>query len=113
MNTPALNFEPELLLRAQNIRVVFLDVDGVLTDGALYIDAGGEQLKRFNSLDGHGLKLLRQSGIEVAVITGRDSPALRTRMAELGIVHAHYKVEDCTARSRFCKRWGCRGAKPP
>ena len=91
---PALNFAPELLLRAQGIRVAFFDVDGVLTDGGLYIGEAGESLKRFNTLDGHGLKLLQRAGITPAVITGRDSPALRVRLQALGITHVHYGTED-------------------
>lgn len=91
---PAMNFPPDLLLRAQGIRVVFFDVDGVLTDGSLYMAEGGETLKRFNSLDGHGLKLLQHVGITPAVITGRDSPALRARLRALGITHAHFGTED-------------------
>ncbi|MGH8822000.1 MAG: KdsC family phosphatase [Rhodoferax sp.] len=91
---PALSFAPELLLQAQGIRVAFFDVDGVLTDGGLYFSDRGETLKRFNTLDGHGLKLLQQAGITPAVITGRDSRALRARLQALGITHAHYGVED-------------------
>ena len=91
---PALDFPPELLLRAQGVRVAFFDVDGVLTDGGLYISEAGETLKRFNSLDGHGLKLLQRAGITPAVITGRDSLALRTRLRALGVTHAHYGTED-------------------
>lgn len=90
----ALHFPPELLLKAQGIKVVFFDVDGVLTDGGLYMSEQGETLKRFNTLDGHGLKLLQKAGITPAVITGRDSPALRTRLSALGITHAHYNTED-------------------
>lgn len=89
-----LNFPPELLLRAQGIRVVFLDVDGVLTDGGLYLTGAGESIKRFNTLDGQGLKLLRRAGITPAVITGRDSKPLRLRLASLGIEHVHYGTED-------------------
>ena len=91
---PALNFAPELLLQAQDIRVLFLDVDGVLTDGGLYFSEGGETIKRFNTLDGHGLKLLQRAGITPAVITGRDSKPLRLRLAALGIEHAHFGTED-------------------
>ena len=91
---PALNFPPELLLQAQNIRVAFFDVDGVLTDGGLYMTEQGETIKRFNTLDGHGLKMLQKAGIAPAVITGRDSPALRARLQALGITHAHYGTED-------------------
>lgn len=91
---PALAFAPELLLLAQSVRVAFFDVDGVLTDGGLYIGEAGESLKRFNTLDGHGLKLLQRAGITPAVITGRDSPALRARLQALGIGHVHYGTED-------------------
>jgi 3-deoxy-D-manno-octulosonate 8-phosphate phosphatase (KDO 8-P phosphatase) len=92
--TPALNFTPELLLRAQGIRLVFFDVDGVLTDGGMYFGETGETIKRFNTLDGHGLKLLGRAGITAAVITGRDCKALRLRLAALGIEHVHYGTED-------------------
>lgn len=91
---PALNFPPELLLKAQDVRVAFFDVDGVLTDGGLYISEAGETLKRFNTLDGHGLKLLQKAGITPAVVTGRDSRPLRARLEALGITHAHYGTED-------------------
>ena len=94
MNAPALNFPPELLLKAQGIRVAFFDIDGVLTDGGLYISEHGETIKRFNTLDGHGLKLLQKAGITPVVITGRDSPALRHRLDALGVVHTHYGTED-------------------
>jgi len=90
---PALQFPAELLLRAQSVKLVFFDVDGVLTDGGLIYSEHGEALKRFNSLDGHGLKLLQQSGIVVAVITGRDSKALRLRLEALGITLVRYGTE--------------------
>jgi len=92
--TPVLNFPPALLLKAQGVRVVFFDVDGVLTDGGLYFSEHGETLKRFNTLDGHGLKLLQRAGITPAVITGRDSKPLRVRLAALGVEHAHFGTED-------------------
>ncbi len=91
---PVLSFAPELLLSAQGIRAAIFDVDGVLTDGSIYIGEDGEDFKAFNSLDGHGLKLLAQGGITPAVITGRDSPAVRRRVADLGIAHAFYGVHD-------------------
>ncbi len=99
---PALRFAPELLLQAQGVRVAFFDVDGVLTDGGLYIselpegDARGaaETLKRFHTLDGFGIKLLQAAGITPAVVTGRDSVALRTRLSALGVVHARFGTED-------------------
>lgn len=91
---PVLSFAPELLLSAQGIRAAIFDVDGVLTDGGLYIGEHGELFKAFNSLDGHGLKLLAQGGITPVVITGRDSPAVRRRIADLGIAHAVYGAQD-------------------
>jgi 3-deoxy-D-manno-octulosonate 8-phosphate phosphatase (KDO 8-P phosphatase) len=91
---PSLVFPPELLLKAQGIRVVFFDVDGVLTDGGLYFSGEGEQLKRFCTLDGHGIKQLQKAGITPAVITGRDSAALRNRLEALGLTHIHYGTEN-------------------
>lgn len=118
VTVPLLNFPPELLLRGQGIKVAFFDVDGVLTDGGLYFSEypdghehaeknadgkvnkkadfrpAGETIKRFNTLDGHGLKLLQQAGITPVVITGRDSSVLRARLQALGVVHAHFGTED-------------------
>jgi 3-deoxy-D-manno-octulosonate 8-phosphate phosphatase (KDO 8-P phosphatase) len=91
---PAIAFDPQLLLKSQGIKIVFFDVDGVLTDGGLLFSESGETLKRFNTLDGHGLKLLQKAGITPAVITGRDSKPLRKRLEALGITHAHFGTED-------------------
>lgn len=91
---PALNFAPEVLLRAQGVRVAFFDIDGVLTDGGLYFSEQGETLKRFNILDGLGLKLLQRVGITPVVITGRDSAPLRLRLQALGVAHAYFGTED-------------------
>jgi 3-deoxy-D-manno-octulosonate 8-phosphate phosphatase (KDO 8-P phosphatase) len=96
--TPALSFPPELLLRAQGsglaMKAAIFDVDGVLTDGRLYIGEHGETVKAFSTLDGHGLKLLARGGILPLVITGRDSPAVRRRVADLGLQHAVYSAGD-------------------
>lgn len=98
MNRPALTpgqqWDPQLLLKAQEVRVVFFDVDGVLTDGGLYFSGEGEVLKRFHTLDGHGLKMLQKAGITPAVVTGRDSAPLRLRLKQLGIEHACFGTED-------------------
>jgi 3-deoxy-D-manno-octulosonate 8-phosphate phosphatase (KDO 8-P phosphatase) len=94
----ALSFAPELLLAAQGrglgLKAAIFDVDGVLTDGRLYIGEQGESFKAFHALDGQGLKLLAQGGIAPLVITGRDSPAVRRRVADLGLAHALFGVHD-------------------
>ncbi len=94
---PHQTFAPELLLKAQGIRAAIFDVDGVLTDGRLFISEAGETLKAFNALDGHGLKLLAQAGITPLVITGRDSPAVRRRLSDLGLQHAAFGAHDKVA----------------
>ena len=95
---PTLAFAPTLLLRARGpgsgIRAAVFDVDGVLTDGTIYLAEQGEVLKAFSTLDGHGLKLLARGGITPIVVTGRDSPAVRRRIADLGIAHAVYGAGD-------------------
>jgi 3-deoxy-D-manno-octulosonate 8-phosphate phosphatase (KDO 8-P phosphatase) len=95
---PAQRFAPELLLAAQGprlgLRCAFFDVDGVLTDGRLYIDADGESLKAFHVQDGQGLKLLQAGGIEPVIISGRSSAALRRRLADLGLQRTLFGVED-------------------
>jgi len=91
-------FAPELLLRAQGralgLKAAVFDVDGVLTDGRLYIGEHGETVKAFSTLDGHGLKLLAQGGIAPLIVTGRDSAAVRRRVADLGLAHAVYGAAD-------------------
>jgi 3-deoxy-D-manno-octulosonate 8-phosphate phosphatase (KDO 8-P phosphatase) len=95
---PVLQFPPELLLKAQGpglgMKAAIFDVDGVLTDGRIYVNESGEPFKAFNTLDGHGLKLLARGGIRPVVVTGRDSPGVRRRVAELGITEAHFGVHD-------------------
>jgi 3-deoxy-D-manno-octulosonate 8-phosphate phosphatase (KDO 8-P phosphatase) len=90
----ALQFSPDVLLRAQGVKVVFFDIDGVWTDGGLYFSESGETIKRFNTLDGLGIKLLQQAGITPVVITGRDSAPLRRRLQNLGVEHAHFGTEE-------------------
>ncbi len=96
--SPALSFAPELLLAARGpgagVAAAIFDVDGVLTDGRVYIGAEGETFKAFSTLDGQGLKLLAQGGIVPIVVTGRDSPAVRRRVADLGLLHAAYGAAD-------------------
>ena len=76
---------PDTLQRARKIRLLVLDVDGVLTDGGLYYGAGGESLQRFHVHDGAGIKAVMAAGIAVAVISARRTPAVTARMKELGV----------------------------
>jgi len=87
-------FSTELLLKAQAIKVVFFDVDGVMTDGGLLFTESGETIKRFNTLDGFGIKLLQKAGITPVVISGRDSVPLRARLKALGLTHIHLNTEN-------------------
>jgi len=79
---------------AARLRLLVLDVDGVMTDGALYFGARGEQLKVFHVRDGHGVKLLQAAGIQVAVISGRKSAAVARRCRDLGIRHVFQGIDD-------------------
>ena len=85
---------PEMFNKAKSIQLLFLDVDGVMTEGGLLYDEVGEHIKCFNTLDGHGIKLLQSVGIKVAIISGRDSPPLRKRLADLGVENIKVGVHD-------------------
>lgn len=87
-------FHDDLSVRAQAIKLLALDVDGVMTDGTLFFSALGDELKAFNILDGLGIKQLMAAGIEVAVITGRQSPLTARRASDLGIRHLLQGRED-------------------
>ena len=82
------------LRRAKDLKLMIFDVDGVMTDGTLYYSERGEELKSFNIQDGQGIKMLRQSGVAVALITGRKSRAVELRAANLGIAHVYQGSED-------------------
>ncbi len=84
----------QLSERIKPLRLIAFDVDGVLTDGGLYLSDSGEEFKRFNSLDGHGLKMLQASGLELAIITGRTSKCVEMRARNLGITRLYQGVED-------------------
>jgi 3-deoxy-D-manno-octulosonate 8-phosphate phosphatase (KDO 8-P phosphatase) len=77
----------DVLERARCVRLAIFDVDGVMTDGTLYIGPDGESFKAFNILDGHGVKMLQAAGVETAILSGRDSPAVARRAGELSIRH--------------------------
>ncbi|MGR9114996.1 MAG: 3-deoxy-manno-octulosonate-8-phosphatase KdsC [Gammaproteobacteria bacterium] len=80
--------------KARRLKLLILDVDGVLTDGKLFFDDQGKEYKSFHARDGHGIKLLRQTGVEVAVISGRKSHSVELRMKSLGIEHVYQGHED-------------------
>ena len=80
---------PDALSRARNIKLIAFDVDGVMTDGTLFLADDGQEYKGFNSLDGHGLKMLKSTGVELAIITGRHSKVVENRAINLGITLVH------------------------
>jgi len=83
--------------RARAVRLAIFDVDGVMTDGTLWFGAQGEAFKAFNILDGHGLKMLRASGVATAIISGRSSEAVARRASELDIAHVVQGSQDKSA----------------
>lgn len=80
--------------KASRIRLAVFDVDGVMTDGTLYLTDSGEEMKAFNSLDGHGMKMLHESGVDLAIITGRTSRTVELRAKNLGIEIVYQGVAD-------------------
>jgi len=79
----------DILARTKDIKLVVFDVDGVLTDGSIIIGDDGEEYKAFHSRDGHGMRLLQYTGVEIAIITGRTSKVVEYRMNSLGISHLY------------------------
>ncbi|MFQ5934818.1 MAG: KdsC family phosphatase [Acidiferrobacterales bacterium] len=79
---------------AARIKLVMFDVDGVLTDGQLFLGEEGQEYKAFNSRDGHGIKMLQQTGVEVSIISGRTSGSVERRVAELGIKHVFQGCQE-------------------
>jgi 3-deoxy-D-manno-octulosonate 8-phosphate phosphatase (KDO 8-P phosphatase) len=88
---------PQVKPTLADVRLVITDVDGVLTDGGIFYNETGECLKRFHVRDGLGMRLLEENGIRVAVLSGRDSPTLRKRVADLGITLHQFGVKDKSA----------------
>ncbi len=84
----------DLLKRTQAIKLAVFDVDGVLTDGKLYFLVDGSEFKTFNTLDGQGIKMLIDSGVRTAIITGRKTPVVERRAQNLGIQHLYQGRED-------------------
>jgi 3-deoxy-D-manno-octulosonate 8-phosphate phosphatase (KDO 8-P phosphatase) len=88
------DLSPEQIEKIKQLKLLILDVDGVLTDGRLFFDQQGNEYKCFHARDGHGLKLLKQTGVEIAVISGRSSPTVALRMKNLGIEHVYQGHEN-------------------
>jgi len=84
----------DLQQKAAAIRLVIFDVDGVLTDGSLFLGDDGQEYKAFHSQDGHGMKMLQESGVPIGIITGRTSEVVRLRMQSLGIQHLYQGKSD-------------------
>ena len=82
------------LEKAKRVRLAGFDVDGVLTDGALYYTDAGEEFKAFNAQDGHGIKMLQESGVAIVIITSRKSKLMERRAENLGIQHLYQGVEN-------------------
>lgn len=88
----------DIQAKAQGIRLVIFDVDGVLTDGSLFLGDDGQEYKAFHSRDGHGMKMLQQTGVTIGIITGRTSEVVRIRMESLGVEHVYQgKLEKLPA----------------
>ena len=87
----------DVLARARGVRLAIFDVDGVMTDGTLYIGPSGEALKAFNILDGHGVKMLQAAGVATAILSGRESEAVSYRARELSIAYVVQGAGDKVA----------------
>lgn len=88
-NTSSQLSHDELREKASVIKLVIFDVDGVLTDGSLFFGDDGQEYKAFNSRDGHGMKMLQNSGVDIGIITGRTSEVVKHRADNLGIKHVY------------------------
>ena len=95
----------DIFNRAAKVKLVIFDVDGVLTDGSLYFGHDGREYKVFHSRDGHGMKMLKQSGVEIGIITARSSQAVAHRMANLGVEHVYQgQLEKLPAYEKLVNR---------
>lgn len=84
----------EIYQRVARVKLIVFDVDGVLTDGRLYYSDDGQEFKAFHSRDGHGMKLLQQTGVKIGIITGRSSRVVEHRMTDLGVEHLFQGQQD-------------------
>ena len=98
----------DILEKAAQIKLVVFDVDGVLTDGSLFIGDDGEEYKAFYSKDGFGMKLLQKTGVEIGIITARKSEVVRHRMESMNIQHIYQgRLEKLPALEEMVKKTGC------
>ncbi len=86
----------DIIDKARHIELVIFDIDGVMTDGSLFFGDDGQEYKAFNSFDGHGLRMLQECGVNVAVITGRKSSVVEHRMTDLGVSLLYQGYRDKT-----------------
>jgi 3-deoxy-D-manno-octulosonate 8-phosphate phosphatase (KDO 8-P phosphatase) len=99
----------EIKERAAKIRLLILDVDGVMTDGSIILDNDGNEYKRFHVRDGHGLKMIQRAGITVAIITGRKSKVVEIRARELGIEEVYQRIfKKSVVFEQLMEKYGCR-----
>lgn len=99
----------EINKKAKNIKLLILDVDGVMTDGSIILDNNGNENKRFNVRDGHGIKMLQRAGITVGIITGRRSKVVEVRAKELGIKEVHQKIfKKSAVYEKLLKKYECK-----
>ncbi len=99
----------DIMEKAKNIKLLILDVDGVMTDGSIILDNEGNEFKRFHVRDGHGIKMIQKAGITVVIITGRKSKVVEIRAKELGIKEVHQKIYNKSAVfDHMLKKYACR-----
>ena len=98
-----------LMKKAGKIKLLILDVDGVMTDGSIVLDNEGNEFKRFHVRDGHGIKMIQRAGIKVAIITGRKSKVVEIRAKELGITEVYQKIfKKSVVFEKLIKKYKCR-----
>ncbi|GBE03803.1 3-deoxy-D-manno-octulosonate 8-phosphate phosphatase KdsC [bacterium BMS3Abin09] len=99
----------EIKDKASKIKLLLLDVDGVMTDGSIILDNNGNELKRFHVRDGHGIRMLQKVGITVGIITGRKSKVVEVRAKELGIKEVHQKIfKKSAVYEKLLKKYKCK-----
>ena len=100
--------DKKIIKKASKIKLLILDVDGVMTDGSIILDNKGNELKRFHVRDGHGIKMIQKAGIVVAIITGRKSEVLKVRAKELGIKEVHQRIfKKSAVYEKLLRKYKC------